>query len=240
MVWKDPLNITAAELERKKNPALAKIEFIPPITYFDTWSVLFKCTFYHLSLSWLKATVRFWCSEVIATEIRVRVRVRVTLISVKKLKVCIRLCTAVLVCVLDCAHLCPSRKASPPEGRMSPVSILKVVVFPAPFIPSRPKHYHKHKHVHTNIVPGGYYCNRHTADSLALVKILTDLSSWDTHSYPVHCWKLLSWVYLPRGVKHKSNYTGTTRSLIIRKLYTIQSIIALPLMASLQVAQLLF
>lgn len=38
------------------------------------------------------------------------------------------------------AHLYPFRKASPLETGMSPVSILNVVVFPAPLIPSKPKH----------------------------------------------------------------------------------------------------
>lgn len=38
-------------------------------------------------------------------------------------------------------HLYPFRKASPPETGMSPVSILNVVVFPAPLIPSKPKHW---------------------------------------------------------------------------------------------------
>lgn len=38
-------------------------------------------------------------------------------------------------------HLLPARKASPLVTRVSPVSILKVVVFPAPFTPSRPKHW---------------------------------------------------------------------------------------------------
>lgn len=38
-------------------------------------------------------------------------------------------------------HLYPFRKASPLETGMSPVSILNVVVFPAPLIPSSPKHW---------------------------------------------------------------------------------------------------
>lgn len=37
-------------------------------------------------------------------------------------------------------HLNPFRKASPLEAGISPVSILNVVVFPAPLIPSNPKH----------------------------------------------------------------------------------------------------
>lgn len=37
-------------------------------------------------------------------------------------------------------HLYPFRKASPLETGISPVSILNVVVFPAPLIPSNPKH----------------------------------------------------------------------------------------------------
>lgn len=37
-------------------------------------------------------------------------------------------------------HLYPFRKASPLETGMSPVSILNVVVLPAPLIPSSPKH----------------------------------------------------------------------------------------------------
>lgn len=37
-------------------------------------------------------------------------------------------------------YLCPPMKASPPVVVSSPVSILNVVVFPAPFTPSRPKH----------------------------------------------------------------------------------------------------
>ena len=36
--------------------------------------------------------------------------------------------------------LLPLTRASPAEGRVSPVSILKVVVLPAPFTPSSPKH----------------------------------------------------------------------------------------------------
>lgn len=37
-------------------------------------------------------------------------------------------------------YLLPARKASPPVTTESPVSILKVLVFPAPLTPSRPKH----------------------------------------------------------------------------------------------------
>lgn len=43
-------------------------------------------------------------------------------------------------------HLYPFRKASPAVGLMSPVSILKVVVLPAPLIPSKPKHCTTQKH----------------------------------------------------------------------------------------------
>lgn len=39
-----------------------------------------------------------------------------------------------------CPHLCPLTKASPPVVLSSPVSILKVLVFPAPLTPRRPKH----------------------------------------------------------------------------------------------------
>lgn len=38
------------------------------------------------------------------------------------------------------AHLCPFSQASPSVTSVSPVSILKVEVFPAPFTPRRPKH----------------------------------------------------------------------------------------------------
>lgn len=38
-------------------------------------------------------------------------------------------------------HLYPLRKASPLETGISPVSILNVVVLPAPLIPSNPKHW---------------------------------------------------------------------------------------------------
>lgn len=37
-------------------------------------------------------------------------------------------------------HLCPFNQASPSVTSVSPVSILKVEVFPAPFTPRRPKH----------------------------------------------------------------------------------------------------
>ena len=37
-------------------------------------------------------------------------------------------------------YLCLARCASPDETSVSPVSILKVVVFPAPLTPRRPKH----------------------------------------------------------------------------------------------------
>ena len=37
-------------------------------------------------------------------------------------------------------YLWPSRNASPEVGFKSPVNILKVVVFPAPFTPNNPKH----------------------------------------------------------------------------------------------------
>jgi len=38
------------------------------------------------------------------------------------------------------AHLCPFSQASPSVTSVSPVSILKVEVFPAPLTPRRPKH----------------------------------------------------------------------------------------------------
>lgn len=43
-------------------------------------------------------------------------------------------------------HLYPFTKASPAVGLMSPVSILKVVVLPAPLIPSKPKHCKTQRH----------------------------------------------------------------------------------------------
>jgi len=43
-------------------------------------------------------------------------------------------------------YLYPFTKASPAVGLMSPVSILKVVVLPAPFIPNKPKHCKPNKH----------------------------------------------------------------------------------------------
>jgi hypothetical protein len=38
--------------------------------------------------------------------------------------------------------------ADPSVGNMSPVNILKVVVFPAPFSPSNPKHYKNGEKIH--------------------------------------------------------------------------------------------
>lgn len=44
------------------------------------------------------------------------------------------------VCRAQEPHLCPLTKASPPVVLSSPVSILKVLVFPAPLTPRSPKH----------------------------------------------------------------------------------------------------
>lgn len=44
------------------------------------------------------------------------------------------------VCRTQEPHLCPLTKASPPVVLSSPVSILKVLVFPAPLTPRSPKH----------------------------------------------------------------------------------------------------
>lgn len=41
-------------------------------------------------------------------------------------------------------YLYPATDASPEVTSVSPVSILKVVVLPAPFTPRSPKHYKKH------------------------------------------------------------------------------------------------
>lgn len=43
------------------------------------------------------------------------------------------------------SHLYPATEASPQLTSVSPVSILKVVVFPAPFTPNRPKHCPRNK-----------------------------------------------------------------------------------------------
>lgn len=46
-----------------------------------------------------------------------------------------------ICCLLRWTHLFPAKKASPLVTTESPVSILKVLVFPAPLTPSRPKHW---------------------------------------------------------------------------------------------------
>lgn len=62
-------------------------------------------------------------------------------------------------------HLCPLTKASPPVVLSSPVSILKVLVLPAPFTPRRPKH-----------SPGR--TPRHSRSTARMRPIFRDLYTW--------------------------------------------------------------
>lgn len=62
-------------------------------------------------------------------------------------------------------HLCPLTKASPPVVLSSPVSILKVLVLPAPLTPRRPKH-----------SPGR--TPRHSRSTARMLPIFRDLYTW--------------------------------------------------------------
>ena len=64
-----------------------------------------------------------------------------------------------------CPHLCPLTKASPPVVLSSPVSILKVLVLPAPLTPRRPKH-----------SPGR--TPRHRRSTARMRPIFRDLYTW--------------------------------------------------------------
>lgn len=84
----------------------------------------------------------------------------------------------------------------------SPVSILKVLVFPAPFTPSKPKHYRKDQ----MYVLFAFFTKSKLLFTIAsrlnlketsvIVKRRGYLSRRDANTQPVHCWLLFPLVNL--------------------------------------------
>lgn len=88
--------------------------------------------------------------------------------------VCFHLtCSAVLLKNNEWASY-PSQSlicAVPSVGLTSPVSILKVVVFPAPFTPSRPKHFGKRRSVDSTRLAECSICNHFRNDLNKAVRV---------------------------------------------------------------------
>lgn len=95
-----------------------------------------------------------------------------------------------ICCLLRWTHLFPAKKASPLVTTESPVSILKVLVFPAPLTPSRPKHWNG------NDAAVSLYFYRSQQDHSSEEAVMNYLSWRNAHTETIHSGLLFPLVHL--------------------------------------------